>query len=170
MLTEDFMHASYYGKSTVTYYDVPGVTDVRRTMVGLVVLCAVLAWLAFPIFIQSPEYVLALTINPRVSSDCPDGSACFTLELRNRGAWPVVIEIVELQFYPSLIGPSVNVNWLGPAPDKPLVLIPFTGHTYTLWIKIMSGMHPPDRVYTILTANVTVLYVSHYVVLHSGKR
>lgn len=142
----------------------------RRTSVGLIVVCLVLLWAIFPIFIQSPDYVLALIVNPRMSSDCPAGSACFTLELRNRGPWPVAIDIVDLQFYPSLIGPSVNVNWLGPGPDELIVLTPFTGHSYTFWIKIMGGLNPPDRVYAILTANVTLLYVSHYVVLHSGKR
>jgi hypothetical protein len=75
-----------------------------------------------------------------------------------------------LQLYPSLIGPSVNVNWLGPGPGKVVVLIPFIGNTYTFSIKIMGGLHPPDRVYAILTANITVLYVSHHAVLHSGKR
>lgn len=142
----------------------------RRTSVGLIVVCLVLLWAIFPIFIQSPDYVLALIVNPRMSSDCPAGSACFTLELRNRGPWPVAIDIVDLQFYPSLIGPSVNVNWLGSGPDELIVLTPFTGHSYTFWIKIMGGLNPPDRVYAILTANVTLLYVSHYVVLHSGKR
>lgn len=142
----------------------------RRTTVGLIVACLVLLWAVFPIFIQSPDYVLALIVNPRMSSDCPAGSACFTLELRNRGPWPVVIDTVDLQFYPSLIGPSVNVNWLGPGPDELIVLVPFTGSSYAFWIKIMSGLNPPDRVYAILTANITVLYVSHSVVLHSGKR
>ena len=111
-----------------------------------------------------------MTVNPSMNSDCPTGSACFTLELRNRGPWPIAIDIMELQFYPSLIGPSVNVNWLGPGPDKFLVLMPFTGHTYIFWIKILGGLRPPDRVYVILIANVTVLYVSHYFVVHSGKR
>jgi hypothetical protein len=143
---------------------------VRRTTVGLIVVCLILLWAIFPIFIQSPDYVLALIVNARMSSDCPAGSGCFTLELRNRGPWSIAIDIVDLQFYPSLIGPSVNVNWLGPGPDQLLVLMPFTGHSYAFWIKIMSGLNPPDRVYAILTANVTLLYVSHYVVLHSGKR
>ena len=92
------------------------------------------------------------------------------MELQDRGPWPITIDVIELQFYPSLIGPSVNVNWLGSGPGKFFVLTPFTGHTYTLWIGILGGLHPPDRVYAILTANVTVLYVTHYVVLHSGKR
>lgn len=105
-----------------------------------------------------------------MNSDCPTGSECFTLEFRNRGPWPATIDILESPFYPSLTGPSVNVSWLGPGPDKLLLLIPFTGHTYTFWIEIMSGLRAPDRVYVILAGNVTVLYVSHYVVLHSDKR
>jgi len=149
---------------------VPGVITVRRTAVGLTVVCAILLWTISPNFIGNPDYVLVLTVNASMNNDCPTGSACFTLEFRNRGPWPVTIDILELQFYPSLVGPSVNVSWLGPGPDKLLQLIPFTGHTYTFWIKIMSGLRAPDRVYVILTGNVTVLYVSHYVVLHSGKR
>ena len=82
----------------------------------------------------------------------------------------MAIDIIELQFYPSLIGPSVSINWLGPDPGKNLTLMPFTGQTYIFWIKIMGGFGPPDKVYAILTANVTVLYVPHYVALHSGKR
>jgi len=139
-------------------------------MVGLVVACAVLVWSALPIFIDSPESVLALTVNPSTNSSCPTQSACFTLELQNRGPWPVAIEIMELQFYPSLIGPSVNVNYLGTGPNKFLMLMPFTGQMYTFGIKIMSGLLPPGRIYVILAANVTVLYVFHHVVLHSGKR
>lgn len=142
----------------------------RRTLIGFVLACAALLWVVLPIFIGSPDYILALTVNPSVNGDCPNGSACFTLELRNRGPWPIVIDVVELQLYPSLIGPSVNVNWLGSGPSKVLVLIPFTGNTYTFSIKIMGGLRPPDRVYAILTANVRVLYVYHRAVLHSGKR
>jgi hypothetical protein len=76
----------------------------------------------------------------------------------------------ELQVYPSLIGPSVNVNWLRAGPSKFLVLMPFTAQTYIFSINVLAGLLPPDGVYVILTANVTVLYVFHYVVLHSGKR
>ena len=152
------------------YHDGAGVTTSKKAAVGLIVVCVVLAWAVFPIFIESPDYVLALTVNPSTNSDCPAGSACFTMELGNRGPWPVTIELTELQVYPSLIGPSLNVNWLGSGPGGLLVLIPFTGHAYTFWIKIMGGLGPPDRVYVILGANVTVLYVSHYIVLHSGKR
>jgi hypothetical protein len=92
------------------------------------------------------------------------------MELRNRGPWPIAIDIRELEVYPSLIGPSVNVSWLGAGPNKFLVLMPFTEQPYIFWINILGGFLPPVRVYVILTANVTVLYVSHYVVLHSGKR
>jgi hypothetical protein len=139
-------------------------------VVGIIVLCVVLPWAVFPIFIENPDYVLVLTVTPSINSDCPTESACFTLELQNRGPWPITIDMIELQFYPSLIGPAVNVHWMGPGPDKPLELTPFTGHADIFWIKIMGGLRPPDRVYAILAANVTVLYVSHYVVLHSGKR
>ena len=147
-----------------------GVTAVKRTAVGLIVICAVLVWAGSPIFLGSADRVLTLTVNPSTNSDCPTEPACFILELQNRGPWPIVIDIIELQFYPSLIGPSVSINWLGPEPGKNLLLMPFSGHTYIFWIKIMGGFGPPDRVYAILTANVTVLYVPHYVVLHSGKR
>jgi hypothetical protein len=143
---------------------------VKRTVVGLMVVCVVLLWSVFPAIVEDPGYVLALTINPSVNSNCPDGSACFTMELQNRGPWPITIDLIELRFYPSLIGPSVNVSWLGPGPGKFFVLMPFTGHTYTLWIGILGGLRAPDRVYAILTANVTVLYVTHCVMLHSGKR
>ena len=154
----------------LTHHHGLGVTTSKKAAVGIIVLCVVLPWAVFPIFIESPDYVLVLTVTPSINSDCPTGSACFTMELRNRGPWPVAIDMKELQVYPSLIGPSVNVNWLGAGPSKFLVLIPFTGHTYIFWINILGGLRPPDRVYVILTANVTVLYVSHYVVLHSGKR
>lgn len=147
-----------------------GVTTLRRTVIGLIVISIVLLWASFPILIGSPDHILVLTINPNTNSGCPNGSACFTLELRNLGPWPIVIDVIELQFYPSLIGPSVDVRWLGSGPERLLVLMPFTGHTYIFWIKIMGGLNPPDRVYVILTANVTILYVSHYAVLHSGKR
>jgi hypothetical protein len=149
---------------------VPSVTAERKTAIYAIVVGVALLWAIFPVFIGSADYVLALTVNPSTNSDCPAGSACFTLELRNRGPWPITLDITELQFYPSLIGPSVNVNWLGSGPEKFLILLPFTGHTYTFWIKIMGGLGPPDKVYVILTANITVLYVSHYAVLHSGKR
>lgn len=147
-----------------------GVMTMKRAVVGLVIVCAVLLWAVPPIFLGSPEHVLTLVVNPSTNSDCPTNSACFTLEFQNRGPWPIAIDIIELKFYPSLIGPSVNVNYSGSGPDKSLMLMPFTGQTYTFSIKIMGGFHPPDRVYVVLAGNVTVLYVSHYVVLHSGKR
>jgi hypothetical protein len=160
----------YYGKATETYCGAPGVTAVKRNVVGLIVVCAVLLWAVSPIFVGSPDNILTLSVNSSTNSDCPTESACFTLEFQNRGPWPVAIDIVELQFYPSLIGPSVKVNYLGAGPDRFLMLMPFTGQTYTFGIRIMGGLHPPDRIYVILAANVTVLYVSHYVLLHSGKR
>jgi hypothetical protein len=169
MPAEDCIHPIIARRHRLMY-NVRGLTIVRRTAVGLIVVCAVLLWVMLPIFIVSPNCVLTLAVNPSMNSDCPAGSACFTMELRNRGPWPITIDIMGLQFYPSLIGPGVNVKWLEPGPDRPLVLIPFTGHQYTFWIKIMGGLRPPDRVYVILTAKVTVLYASHYVVLHSGKR
>jgi hypothetical protein len=142
----------------------------RRAIVGITVLCVALLWAIFPIFIGNLNYVLPLTVTPSTNSDCPATSACYAMELRNRGPWPISISVKELQVYPSLIGPSVNVNWLGTGPNKFLVLMPLTGHTYTFWINILDGLLPPDRVYVVLTANVTVLYASYYVVLHSGKR
>jgi hypothetical protein len=149
---------------------VAGVATVKRTVVGLIVVCAVLLWAVSPIFVGSPDHVLTLTVNPSTDTDCPAGPACFTLQLQNRGPWPIVVDIIELHFYPSLIGPSVNVNYLGTGPDKSLVLMSLTGQTYPFSIKIMSGFNPPDRIYAVLAANVTVLYVSHYVVLHRGRR
>ena len=136
----------------------------KRTVVGLIIVCAILVWAVSPVFLGSLEHIITLTVNPSTNSDCPTESACFTLELQNRGPWPIAIDIIELKFYPSLIGPSVNVNYSGSGPDKSLMLMPFTGQTYTFSIKIMGGFHPPDRVYVVLAGNVTVLYVSHYVV------
>ncbi len=138
-------------------------------MVGLIAVCVVLLWALSPIFIPTPDYVLTLTITPNITSECPTGSACFTLQLQNHGPWPITVHVLELQFYPSLTGPSINVNWLGSGPDE-LLLLPFAGRTYILWIKIMEGLNPPDRVYIVLSADVTVLYMFHHTVLHSGKR
>jgi hypothetical protein len=160
----------YYGKATEEYRHLLGVTTMKRAVVGLVIVCAVLLWAVSPIFLGSPEHVLMLAVNASTNSDCPTDSACFTLEFQNRGPWPIAINVVDLQFYPSLIGPSVSINWSGPEPGKNLMLMPFSGHTYIFWIKIMGGFGPPDKVYAILAANATVLYVPHYVVLHSGKR
>jgi hypothetical protein len=146
-----------------------GVAASRRIVVGLIILCAFLAWAIPPAF-ESPDWILVLTVKPATNSGCPTGSACFTLELRNRGPWPTVIEIVELQFYPSMIGPSVNVKWVGPGPGKNLVLLPFTGNTYTFSLGLLSGLAGPEVIYAILKANIVLLYVSRDVVLHSGKR
>jgi hypothetical protein len=142
----------------------------RKTIIGITALCTIFLWALSPIFIKSPDYILTVTVTPNTSSDCPARSACYAMELRNRGPWPISIEVKELQVYPSLIGPSVNVNWPGVGPNRFLVLMPFTGHTYIFWISILSGLLPPDRVYVVLTANITMLYVSYHVVLHSGKR
>jgi hypothetical protein len=158
------------GRRTEKYCDVSDVTPVRRNVTGLIVVCAVLLWAISPVFLGSPDRVLTLTVNPSMNSDCPTESACFTLELQNRGPWPIAIDIVELHFYPSLIGPSVNVNYLGTGPDRFLMLMPFAGQTYLFSINIMSGFQPPNRIYVVLAANITVLYVSHYAVIHSGKR
>jgi hypothetical protein len=152
------------------YRNLPGAVTVRRTAVGLVVICIIFLWAVFPIFIRSSDFVLVLTVNPSVNTECVTESACYKLQLENRGLWPVAIDIAELQVYPSLTGPSLNVNWLGPAPDKLLLLVPFTGLSCTFSIKIMGGLQPPDTVYAILTANVTVLFVTRQAVLHSGKR
>jgi hypothetical protein len=150
-------------------HDAVGVAASRRIVVGLIILCAFLAWAIFPAFIASPDWILVLTVN-RATNGCPTNSACFTVELRNRGPWPVLIEMVELQLYPSMIGPSVNVNWIGSGPGKSLVLLPFTGNAYTFSLGLLGGLGGPERIYAILKANIVLLYVSRDVVLHSGKR
>jgi hypothetical protein len=81
-----------------------------------------------------------------------------------------MIEIVELQFYPSMIGPSVNVKWVGSGPGKNIALLPFTGDTYTFSLGLLGGLGGPERIYAIMKANIVLLYVSHNVILHSGKR
>jgi hypothetical protein len=142
-----------------------------RTVVGVCILFLVLLWAIFPIFIASPEQVLSLNVNASRGGGCPAGSACFALELRNSGPWPVGIDVNDLQVYPSLIGPSLSVNWLGAGPNRFLVLAPFAGQTYVFSIRILGGLLPPEKVYVVLTGNVTVLYVTHhFVVLHSGRR
>jgi hypothetical protein len=151
-------------------HDAAGVAASRRIVVGLIILCAFLAWAISPAFIASPDWILVLTVNRATNSSCPANSACFTVELRNRGPWPIVIEIVELQFYPSMIGPSVNVNWVGSGPGKSLVLLPFTGNTYTFSLGLLGGLGGPERIYAILKANIVLLYLSRDVVVHSGKR
>jgi len=35
-------------------------------------------------------------------------------------AWSINVDIVDWRFYPALIGPSVDVNWLAPGPDRRL--------------------------------------------------
>jgi len=47
---------------------------------------------------------------------------CILQRLRNLGPWPLTVDIIEWRFYPALIGPSVNVNWLGSGPDRRLDL------------------------------------------------
>ena len=152
------------------YRNLLGAATVRKTAVGLFVICILFLWAVFPIFIRSSDFVLVLTVKPSVDTECVTESACYKLQLENRGLWPVAIDILELQIYPSLIGPSVNVNWLGPVPGELLLLVPFAGLSYTFSIKIMGGLQPPDTVYVILSANVTILYVTQHAVLHSGKR
>ena len=147
-----------------------GVIASRRTTIGLVVLCALILWAILPVFMEGPDWILVLTVNSSTNDNCPAGSACFTLELRNRGLWPISIEIAELQFYPSLTGPGLSVKWVGPSPEKSLVLMPFTGNTYTFSLGLLGGLGGPDRIYAIMRANVVVLYVSRHVVVHSGKR
>lgn len=147
-----------------------GVIASRRTTIGLVVLCALILWAILPVFMQGPDWILVLTVNSSTNDNCPAGSACFTLELRNRGLWPISIEITELQFYPSLTGPVLSVKWVGPSPEKSLVLMPFTGSTYTFSLGLLGGLGGPDRIYAIMRANVVVLYVFRHVVVHSGKR
>ena len=151
-------------------HDTSGAATSRRIVVGLIILCAFLAWAIPPAFIASPDWILVLTVNRATNNSCPTNSACFTVELGNRGPWPVAIEIVELQFYPSMIGPSVNVKWIGPGPGKNLVLWPFTANTYTFSLGLLGGLGGPEVIYAILKANIVLLYVSRDVVLHSGKR
>jgi hypothetical protein len=134
------------------------------------VLSALLLWAILPAFIESANWVLVLTVNPSTSSDCPTGSACFTLELRNHGPWPLTIEITELQFYPSLVGPSLEVKWVGLGPGAHLVLMPFAGNTYTFSLGLLGGFGGPETIYVIMKAGIVVLYESREVVLHSGKR
>jgi hypothetical protein len=154
----------------LVYHDLPGATASKRTAIGVIVLSALLLWAILPAFIESTDWILVLTANPSMSSDCPTGSACFTLELRNHGPWPLTIEITELQFYPSLAGPSLEVKWVGLGPEARLVLMPFAGNTYTFSLGLLGGFGGPERIYVIMKANIVVLYESHEVVLHSGKR
>jgi len=142
----------------------------KATIAGLIVMSLALLWVVLPLFIESPDRVLALNVTRNASSNCPTGSACFTVELRNLGPWPVTVDIAEWRFYPALIGPSVDVNWLGPRPDRRVILMPFTGDTYGFGLTIIGGLRPPERIYATLAGYVTLLYRTQYVVLHSGKR
>jgi hypothetical protein len=153
----------------LAYHNSSGARASKRTTVGVVVLSALLLWTILPAFVGSTDWILALTVNPNMSA-CPTGSACFTLELRNHGPWPVTIEITELQFYPSLVGPSIEVKWVGLGPQIRLVLMPFAGDTYTFSLGLLGGLSGPERMYVIMKANIVVLYESREVVLHSGKR
>jgi len=128
-----------------------------------------LVWVILPAFMK-PGWILVMAVNPSMNCGCPTGSACFTLELRNRGPWPIAIDIAELQFYPSLLGPSLDVKWVGAGPEKSLAFLPFAGNTYTFSLGVLGGLGGPERIYVIMSANVVVLYASHEVVLHSGKR
>ena len=155
---------------SLAYHDSPGGRATKRAAVGVIVLSALLAWTILPAFIESTDWLLALTASPSMSSECPTGSACFTFELRNRGPWPITIEITELQFYPSLVGPSIEVKWVGLGPEARLILMPFAGSVYTFSLGLLGGFGGPERIYVIMKASIVVLYESREVVLHSGKR
>jgi hypothetical protein len=155
---------------SLAYHDSPGATPSKRTAVGVIVLSVLLLWTILPAFIETTDWLLVLTVNPSMISDCPTGSACFTFELQNRGPWPVTIEITELQFYPSLVGPSLEVKWVGLRPEGHFLLMPFAGSTYTFSLGLLGGFGGPEKIYVIMKANIVVLYESREVVLHSGKR
>lgn len=143
----------------------------RKTAIAsLVIVSVTVLWVVLPLFVESPDRVLALTVASNASATCPTGSACFTLELRNLGPWPITVDIVEWRFYPALVGPSVDVNWLGTRPDRRLTVMPFTTHTYGFGLTIIGGLRPPERIYVTLASNITILYKTRYVLLHSGKR
>jgi len=142
----------------------------KAAVAGLVIVSMAVLWVVLPLFIGSADHVLALTVTRNAYPTCPTGSACFTLELRNLGPWPITVDIVEWRFYPALIGPSVDVKWLGRAPDRRFSLMPFTAQTYEFGLKIITGLSPPETIYVTLASYVTVLYRTQYVVLHSGKR
>ena len=142
----------------------------KATIAGLMIVSLTLLWAVLPLFIESPDRVLVLTVTSSAYPACPMGSTCFTLELRNLGPWPVTVDIIEWRFYPALIGPSVDVNWLGPTPDRRLSLMPFTAQTYMFGLRIIAGLNPPETIYVTLAGYVTVLYRTQHVVLHSGKR
>ena len=154
----------------MAYHDSPGATASKRTAVGVIVLSALLLWTILPAFTETTDRILVLTVNPNTSNACPTGSACFTLEVRNHGPWPITIEITDLQFYPSLIGPSLEVKWVGLRPETGFVLMPFAGNTYIFSLGLLGGFGGPETIYVVMKANIIVLYESHEVVLHSGKR
>ena len=142
----------------------------KAAMAGLIIVSLTLLWVILPLFMESPDRVLVLTVTSDASFNCPKGSACFTLELRNLGPWPASVDIAEWRFYPALVGPSVDVNWLDPGPAGRLTLMPFTAQTYAFALKIIAGLRPPERIYVTLAGYVTVLYRTQYAILHSGKR
>jgi len=142
----------------------------KAAVAGLMIVSLTVLWVVLPLFIGSTDHVLTLTVAGNEYPTCPSGSACFTLELRNLGPWPVTVDIIEWRFYPALIGPSVDVNWLGPTPDRRLSLMPFTAQTYEFRLGIIAGLSPPERIHVTLAGYVTILYKTQFVVLHSGKR
>jgi len=142
----------------------------KAAVAGLIIMCMTALWVVVPLFIGSADHVLALSVTRNAYPTCPTGSACFTLELRNLGPWPITVDIIEWRFYPALIGPSVDVKWLARMPERQLTLMPFTALTYGFRLTIMAGLSPPERIYVTLAGYVTVLYRTLYVVLHSEKR
>jgi len=142
----------------------------KATIAGLMIVSLTVLWAVLPFFVESPDRVLVLTVTHSEYPACPTGSACFTLELRNLGPWPVTVDIIELRFYPALIGPSVDVKWLGRMPERRLTLMPLTALTYEFRLTIIAGLSPPERIYVTLAGYVTILYETQYAVLHSGKR
>ena len=145
------------------------VTAVRKVAIGLA-LCVALLWATAPIFIQNPNYVLAMTVNSNTTDECNAGAACYEVRFLNRGLWPIAVDIIKIEIYPSLIGPSITVEWQNQAPEGHLMLTPFAEQSYAFSIRIMGGMHPPETIYVIATADVTILYVLHRTVMHTGER
>lgn len=82
------------------------------------------------------------------------------LEVRNLGPRPVTVDIVEWRFYSALIGPSADVNWLGPGPDGRLTLMRFTAQTYGFGLRVIPGLkqkglrtpHLPQSLWTPVSA------------------
>ena len=166
------LRASFLGSLKKARPTVAGQVETvkKAAIAGLMIVSLTAVWAVLPLFIESPDRVLVLTVTPSVYSACPTGSACFTLELRNLGPWPIIVDVIEWRFYPALIGPSVDVKWLGRMPDRRLTLMPFTAQTYEFGLGILAGLSPPERIYVTLAGYVTILYETQYVVLHSGKR